>query len=97
MTEDTCVDRDSIIVSIYPDNNALAVIKAEVPRCYTDTVSFKGSIQNNNCICCEQPKSWLWDFGDGTTSNLKNPTHKYDAEGLFDVSLTIITKRHHVG
>ncbi len=31
---------------------------------------------------------WLWDFGDGTTSDLENPTHSYLAEGLFTVSLT---------
>lgn len=89
--EDTCVDRDSVIVTIYPDNTALAVIDAEVPRCYTDTVYFKALLQNNDCFCCERPKGWFWDFGDGVTSTLKNPQHKYNAEGPYDVSLTIVT------
>ena len=91
ITEDTCVDRDSVTVTIYPDNNLLADIEAEVPRCYTDTVYFRGTINNNDCICCSQPKKWLWDFGDGGASEQKNPTHKYNAEGPYDVSLTIFT------
>ncbi len=32
--------------------------------------------------------SWLWDFGDGTTSNAQNPSHIYSIYGQFDVSLT---------
>ncbi len=33
--------------------------------------------------------SWLWDFGDGTTSKLKNPSHTFITSGSFTVSLTI--------
>ena len=33
--------------------------------------------------------TWLWNFGDGGTSNQKNPTHTYTSSGFFDVSLTI--------
>ena len=32
--------------------------------------------------------SWLWDFGDGNTSNLQNPSHLYFT-GNFTVSLTV--------
>jgi PKD repeat protein len=32
--------------------------------------------------------SWLWDFGDGTTSTLQNPVHSYTSPGLYTVSLT---------
>jgi PKD repeat protein len=35
------------------------------------------------------PKSWLWNFGDGTISTLPNPEHVYQAEGLYSVSLTV--------
>ena len=31
---------------------------------------------------------WLWDFGDGHTSELANPTHVYVEEGSYDVSYT---------
>ena len=31
--------------------------------------------------------SWLWDFGDGVTSTLQNPTHIYTTSGSYTVSL----------
>jgi PKD repeat protein len=31
--------------------------------------------------------SYLWDFGDGDTSKVKEPYHKYMAEGVYDVTL----------
>ena len=31
--------------------------------------------------------SFLWDFGDGTTSSLENPTHSYTYSGMFTVTL----------
>jgi hypothetical protein len=31
---------------------------------------------------------YVWNFGDGTTSNLMNPTHTYTAGGVYTVSLT---------
>jgi PKD repeat protein len=33
--------------------------------------------------------SWLWDFGDGGTSTLENPTHTYQQAGQYSVTLTI--------
>lgn len=33
------------------------------------------------------PTSWLWNFGDGYTSTLQNPTHMYTANGSYTVSL----------
>lgn len=35
----------------------------------------------------KNPTSWLWNFGDGTTSNLQNPTHTYTSEGFYSVQL----------
>jgi PKD repeat protein len=35
------------------------------------------------------PTSWLWDFGDGSTSTLQNPAHTYTiARGSYNVNLT---------
>lgn len=34
------------------------------------------------------PTTWLWNFGDGFTSNLQHPTHAYTAPGVYTVSLT---------
>lgn len=32
---------------------------------------------------------WQWDFGDGHSSNLQNPTHRYATTGTFTVKLVI--------
>jgi len=34
------------------------------------------------------PASWNWDFGDGTSSTDRNPTHTY-ANGIYTVNLTV--------
>lgn len=33
--------------------------------------------------------SWLWDFGDGLTSDEQNPTHIYTTPGIYTVSLAV--------
>ena len=35
------------------------------------------------------PASWLWNFGDGNTSDLQNPLHIYSSLGTYTVSLTV--------
>ncbi|MFA0833935.1 MAG: PKD domain-containing protein [Methanobacterium formicicum] len=45
------------------------------------TVKFTDSSSN-------YPTSWMWDFGDGTTSTEQNPTHTYSAPGNYTVKLT---------
>lgn len=34
------------------------------------------------------PTSWAWDFGDGNTAMMQNPTHTYAANGVYTVCLT---------
>jgi len=36
----------------------------------------------------KSPTSWLWDFGDGSTSDEQNPTHVYASPGVYTVTLT---------
>lgn len=40
-------------------------------------------------LSTNSPTSWHWDFGDGNTSNLKNPTHTYHNIGNYAVQLTV--------
>ncbi len=41
--------------------------------------------------------SFLWDFGDGETSTINEPTHDYDETGSFIVCLTVLTTSGCVG
>jgi PKD repeat protein len=38
------------------------------------------------------PKTWAWNFGDGQTSSIQNPTHAYAAAGAYTVTLTAINQ-----
>jgi PKD repeat protein len=35
------------------------------------------------------PENWRWDFGDGSNSSEKNPSHTYSREGFYTVELTV--------
>ncbi|HRW07757.1 MAG TPA: PKD domain-containing protein [Caldilineaceae bacterium] len=41
--------------------------------------------------------SWLWDFGDGTTSTEPAPTHRFGADGDYVVSLAVMMKDGRTG
>lgn len=34
--------------------------------------------------------AWAWDFGDGGTSSMQNPSHTYVCPGSYDVTLTVL-------
>jgi PKD repeat protein len=38
-----------------------------------------------------EPSRWLWEFGDGATSDEQFPDHVYDEPGLYNVTLTVGT------
>ncbi len=35
------------------------------------------------------PDTWTWDFGDGDSATIQNPSHTFDERGLYDVKLEI--------
>ena len=53
------------------------------------TMVYKGTTVSFTDASTGSAVSWSWDFGDGTTSSLQNPTHTYDTAGIWDVSLTV--------
>lgn len=36
--------------------------------------------------------AWAWNFGDGSRSTLQNPSHTYNSDGAFNVSLTVTNR-----
>ncbi|MCR4405214.1 MAG: PKD domain-containing protein [Candidatus Acetothermia bacterium] len=41
--------------------------------------------------------AWEWEFGDGATSNDRNPTHRYKEVGVFTVKLTVTDNEGAIG
>lgn len=49
--------------------------------CTGETVAFTDASSNS-------PSAWAWDFGDGSSASVANPTHVYGNAGTYVVSLT---------
>ena len=52
----------------------------------SDSVSCNSQISFTD-LSTNGPTYWFWDFGDGSNSNLQNPTHNYLSSGVYDVVL----------
>ncbi|MCL2131379.1 MAG: M4 family metallopeptidase, partial [Lentimicrobiaceae bacterium] len=67
---------------INSDNPPIVFFDAE------NTVSCEGIVHFSDQSVGTQIDTWLWDFGDGRTSTLQNPTHQYYKNGTYNVTLT---------
>ena len=79
--------RRDIAVNAQPNNSSCTA----PPIAYfmvSDTVSCNGEIDFFD-DSYGVPTSWSWNFGDGNTSFLENPTHIYSSEGTYNVSLLV--------
>jgi gliding motility-associated-like protein len=56
--------------------------------CDSASINFRDSSTTNDSII-----SWHWNFGDGTTSNVQNPSHTWLTTGNYTISLTVTTKQ----
>jgi PKD repeat protein len=72
------VDSSSQIVTLKAVSLPVASFSASLDTC-TQTISFTNSSTSAS--------SYLWNFGDSTTSTLTNPTHTYSVNGFFSVLL----------
>lgn len=60
------------------------------PACANPVANYTSSTSGTSGIFTDASTgadSWLWDFGDGTTSTQQNPTHTYAADGTYIVCL----------
>ena len=76
--------RDTIIhsVTVYP----LPIVNfVSTNVCIGLPINFEDSSINTTGII----NKWHWDFGDGDTSNINNPTHTYLSPGNYNVTLTV--------
>ena len=56
--------------------------------CQQGDMVFVNNSQGNGSLAYSH-----WDFGDGDTSNLTNPTHYYSSPGMYPVTLTVTSTR----
>jgi PKD repeat protein len=67
--------REDVLTSGALTTDTLQFLNLTTPGTETDPVDF----------------SYAWDFGDGNSSTLEEPTHTYDSRGTFTVVLTVTT------
>lgn len=78
----TCNSYDGISIDdIFIDNAVPNVANFTYACAGANTVNFT----NSSTPC---PTGYFWNFGDGTTSVLQNPSHTYAAPGTYNVTLT---------
>lgn len=74
------------------DNQSLSSDDTEVPTAdFTSNVTegYSPLTVQFTDMSTGSPTSWSWDFGDGTTSTVQNPTHTYNEAGNYTVTLTV--------
>ncbi len=79
-----------------PGGNSNTTTKTITVNHQVTIASFIANVTNGNTplnvqftdTSSDNPTSWLWNFGDGTTSTLQNPTHTYTTSGTYTVTET---------
>jgi PKD repeat protein len=80
--------QDSVSITFNPPP-AIAMSSDTNSVCAPGTIQFYDSSSTGNIS--DPITSWLWNFGDGTTSTLQNPEHTYSSPGIYGVTLTVTT------
>jgi gliding motility-associated-like protein len=71
--------------TIYPQPKANFSGNAET--CFKDSSIFKDESNQGNIV------KWRWNFGDGTTDTIQNPSHLYAASKTYTVSLFVYSDK----
>lgn len=72
-------------------NQNVALVRATPVADFTAdmTTTLDGKVVFTNTSTAMSSATWLWTFGDGTTSTDKNPVHYYSASGTYNVRLDL--------
>ncbi len=77
------------------DNSVLLTIENNIPTAdagndITTTINTDVRFDSGNSNDIEDDNlQYLWNFGDGSTSNLRSPTHRYTNTGIYTATLTV--------
>ena len=76
-----CTATCTVVVNIVIPPIVTAIFSTNaIAGCGSVTASFTDLSTGN-------PTTWNWDFGDGGTDNIQNPTHTYTSPGVYTVTL----------
>jgi PKD repeat protein len=81
----SCSDTITKTVNVIGSSTCHAIYSYSANTNNSLHISFSDQSQGN-------PYMWHWDFGDGNSSTLQNPTHTYAQSGNYTVSLNITTQ-----
>jgi PKD repeat protein len=83
---DTAID--TVVVEVYEIEELVVSING------VDNANVETPVYFNSYIIGGWgPYTYAWDFGDESTSTEANPTHTYESEGTYTVTLTVIDSR----
>jgi len=72
-------------INVNPSPQVFFTVNDSTLTCPPKTVQFT----NQSILGAVGPATYFWDFGDGSTSTLQNPTHTYINGGNFTVTLSV--------
>ncbi|MFA5414288.1 MAG: PKD domain-containing protein [Methanoregula sp.] len=78
-------DSEEKTIAVTSAPNAPVAIFTATPASGTNPLFVQFNDQSTNT-----PTSWAWDFGDGSTSTVQNPTHTYTSFGNYTVNLIVM-------
>jgi PKD repeat protein len=81
-TNNGCQDSITQTITLSPTP---AVAFTSMYRCQQSPVAFTPAVVMNTTAIAQ----WHWDFGDGNTSTLSNPTNIYNSAGTYTVHLSV--------
>ncbi|WP_048103871.1 PKD domain-containing protein [Methanofollis liminatans] len=90
------VNGDGLVYAADEYNNRIQVFRSYTPAT-PPVAAFIANVTSGSAPLAVQftdtstgnPASWVWNFGDGNTSTVQNPSHIYTMEGTFNVSLNV--------
>ena len=79
---------DSVVIAFNPPPIVSAAMAGTI-ACVPGSLNFIDNSITGNSI--DPITTWLWNFGDGTSSSSQNPTHIYNTAGTYAIYLTVTT------
>jgi len=84
----TVTDQLGCATTAAVDDYITIVENVDIDFSVPNPIGCLGTAMQFTDLSSPQPNSWLWNFGDGTSSTLQNPSHLFTTPGNYTVTLT---------